>query len=280
MNGFFMPKLNAHAEGGWRARWYKIIFEHDTKIGWRFDMALLAIIVLSVFVAIIDSVPSVHRNYAELLYVLEWLFTAIFLIEYIARLLIVDKPLRYAKSALGLIDLLSILPAFISLLFPGSQYLQVVRLLRVLRVFRLLKLYSFMHEANVIVESLTRSSKKILVFMFSVMIIVTIFGSLMYVVEGPEHGFTSIPTAMYWGVVTMSTVGYGDVTPQTPLGQIISSLLMLIGYSVIAVPTGIYAAEMVQTMKNYLDRRQCHKCHLTGHLKDARYCRRCGEKFE
>ncbi len=275
-----MPKLEPRRDGTWRERWFKIIFKHDTKAGWRFDIILLAVILLSVFVAIIDSVQSIQSEYAVFFYALEWLFTTAFLIEYIARIMVLDKPSRYTLSALGVIDLLSILPVFVSLLFPGTQYLQVVRLLRVLRVFRLLKLYSFMHEANVIVESLTRSSKKILVFMFSVMIVVTIFGSLMYVIEGPEHGYTSIPTGMYWAVVTMSTVGYGDVTPQTPIGQIIASILMLIGYSVIAVPTGIYAAEMVQTMKNYLDKRQCAKCRLTGHLKDAHYCRRCGEKFE
>jgi voltage-gated potassium channel len=220
-----------------------------------------------------------HRGFADGFYLLEWVFTVVFLVEYAVRLMVVDKPLRYARSALGIIDFLSILPAFVSLLFPGSQYLLVIRLLRVLRVFRLLKLSAFLNEANILSQALTRSSRKIGVFFFTILIVVTIFGTMMYVIEGPEHGFTSIPVAMYWAIVTVSTVGYGDVTPVSPLGQLVASALMLIGYSVIAVPTGIYAAEIAQSMKNKIDARECLKCGLIGHLDDARYCRRCAEKL-
>lgn len=278
---FFNPELNAHPAGGWRARWHRIIFHHDTPAGLHFDITLIWIILASVAVTITDSVPSLHRGrVAELFYLLEWAFTAFFLVEYAVRLMVVDRPMRYARSALGIIDFLSILPAFISLLFPGSQYLLVIRLLRVLRVFRLLKLSAFLNEANILSQALSRSSRKIGVFFFTILIVVTIFGTMMYVVEGPQHGFTSIPTGMYWAIVTVSTVGYGDVTPATPLGQLISSALMLIGYSVIAVPTGIYAAEIAQSMKQTVDARECAKCGLLGHLSDARYCRRCAEKLD
>jgi voltage-gated potassium channel len=277
---FFNPDIGAHPSGGWRARWHRIIFHHDTPAGLHFDIALIWIILASVAVTIADSVTALHRGFADGFYLLEWAFTAVFLVEYAVRLMVVDKPLRYARSALGIIDFLSILPAFVSLLFPGSQYLLVIRLLRVLRVFRLLKLSAFLNEANILSQALTRSSRKIGVFFFTILIVVTIFGTMMYVVEGPQHGFTSIPTGMYWAIVTVSTVGYGDVTPATPLGQLISSALMLIGYSVIAVPTGIYASEIAQSMKQTIDTRECVKCGLTGHLSDARYCRRCAEKLD
>jgi len=278
---FFNPELEAHRNGAWRAKWYRIIFHHDTPAGLRFDIALIWIILASVAVTIADSVPSLHRGrLAEIFYILEWAFTAVFLLEYVVRLLVVDKPLRYARSALGIVDFLSILPAFISMIFPGSQYLLVIRLLRVLRIFRLLKLSAYLNEANILAQAMSRSSRKIGVFFFTILIIVTLFGTLMYVVEGPEHGFTSIPVGMYWAIVTVSTVGYGDVTPVSPLGQLIASALMLIGYSVIAVPTGIYAAEIAQSMKRKIDDRECGKCGLVGHLDDARYCRRCAEKLD
>lgn len=279
LNRFFNPELHAHADGGWRAKWYRIIFHHDTPAGLHFDIALIWIILASVAITIADSVPGLHRNFASGFYVLEWLFTAIFLLEYIVRLMVLQKPMRYARSALGIIDFLAILPAFVSLFFPGSQYLIVVRLLRVLRIFRLLKLSAYLNEANILAQALTRSGRKIGVFFFTILILVTIFGTLMYVVEGPAHGFTSIPVGMYWAIVTVSTVGYGDVTPVSPLGQLIASALMLIGYSVIAVPTGIYAAEIAQSMKRKIDDRECGKCGLVGHLDDARYCRRCAEKL-
>jgi voltage-gated potassium channel len=277
---FFDPVLNPHSGKGWRDHWFRIIFRHDTKAGLRFDITLIWVILASVAITIIDSVVVVHTHYSRAFYVLEWAFTIFFLIEYIVRLLVLDKPLRYAKSALGIIDVLAILPAFLSLLFPGSQYLLVIRLLRVLRIFRLLKLPNFIAEANSLVKAIMRSSRKIGVFLFAIMILVTLFGSIMYVVEGPENGFTSIPKSMYWAIVTISTVGYGDVAPQTAIGQIISACLMLIAYSVIAVPTGIYAAEMAQTLKNQMDSRECNQCGLIGHLSDARFCRRCGTKVE
>lgn len=280
LKDFFNPELHARSNSGWQAKWYRIIFHHDTPAGLHFDITLIWVILASVIITIADSVQWLHREYASSFYVFEWLFTGVFLLEYMTRLAVVDKPLRYARSALGLIDFLSILPAFVSLLFPGSQYLLVVRLLRVLRIFRLLKLSAYLNEANILAQALTRSGRKIGVFFFTILILVTIFGTLMYVVEGPAHGFTSIPVGMYWAIVTVSTVGYGDVTPNTPLGQLISSALMLIGYSVIAVPTGIYAAEIAQSMQRKIDSRECAKCGLTGHLDDARFCRRCAEKLD
>ncbi|HWS40419.1 MAG TPA: ion transporter, partial [Arenimonas sp.] len=205
LKAFFNPELHARTNTGWQAKWYRIIFHHDTPAGLHFDIALIWVILASVAVTIADSVPSLHRGrLVEIFYLLEWAFTVIFLMEYIVRLIIVDKPLRYARSALGIIDFLSILPAFISLLFPGSQHLLIIRLLRVLRIFRLLKLSSFLNEANILSQALTRSSRKIGVFFFTILIVVTLFGTLMYVVEGPEHGFTSIPTGMYWAIVTVS----------------------------------------------------------------------------
>ena len=277
---FFDPVLSPHPSKDWRSHWFRIIFRHDTKAGLRFDIALIWIILASVAITIIDSVVAVHSHYSRIFYVMEWAFTLFFLVEYIVRLLVLEKPLRYAKSALGIIDVLAILPAFISLLFPGSQYLLVIRLLRVMRIFRLLKLPNFLTEANHLVKAIMRSSRKIGVFLFAIMILVTLFGSLMYVIEGPENGFTSIPKSMYWAIVTISTVGYGDLAPQTAIGQIISACLMLIAYSVIAVPTGIYAAEMAQTLRNQMDSRECDQCGLIGHLNDARFCRRCGTKIE
>ena len=277
---FFNPVLNPRTDQNWRKHWFSIIFRHDTKAGLRFDIALIWIILASVLITIIDSVVAVGSNYSRAFYVLEWTFTIFFLIEYIVRLLVLEKPWQYAKSALGVIDVLAILPAFLSLFFPGSQYLLVVRLLRVLRIFRLLKLPNFIAEGNQLIKAIMRSSRKIGVFLFAIMILVTLFGSLMYVIEGPENGFTSIPKSMYWAIVTISTVGYGDVTPQTTIGQILSACLMLIAYSVIAVPTGIYAAEMAQTLKSQMDSRDCVQCGLIGHLSDARFCRRCGTKID
>lgn len=282
MRMLLAPQLNPATESGWRRRWFDIIFRHDTSASRNFDLLLIVAIFFSVVVIMLDSDPWLHVDYARALYMIEWGFTLLFTAEYAMRLLVVRRPLRYAFSAWGIIDLLSILPTYLSLLFPGSQALQVVRILRLLRLFRILKLTQYVEESGVLVAALWRSRRKIFLFLSVVLIIAVIFGALMYVVEGPSHGFSTIPTGMYWAIVTMGTVGYGDFTPQTPTGRFIASVLILIGYSIIAVPTGIYTAELANSMRDAAsgtrghDSRGCPECGLEGHDADARHCRRCG----
>lgn len=269
------------AEGRLRARWFDIIYRHDQGAPRTFDLILVAAILASVVVIVADSTPSVHARIPRLLYTLEWMFTVIFTIEYVLRLFVVKRPVAYATSAWGIIDLLSILPTYLSLLIAGSQSLLVVRVLRLLRIFRILKLSRYVHESGLLGEALWRSRRKILVFLSVVVALVVIFGAAMYVVEGPERGFVSIPTAMYWAVVTVSTVGFGDITPVTSLGRFLASCLILIGYGIIAVPTGIYTAELAAVARE--DRRArvesgrpCGRCRLDTHPEGANYCHRCG----
>ncbi|KAA2284385.1 ion transporter [Arenimonas fontis] len=261
---------------GWRARWFRIIFRHDPGAPRRFDLLLIAAIIASVAVVILDSETALHARYGRWFYALEWGFTLLFTAEYLARLLVVDRPWRYARSFFGIIDLLSVLPTYLSLLLPGSQALLVVRVLRILRVFRVLKLVEYTAAGGVLVGALYRSRRKILVFLAGVLTVVVIFAAAMYVIEGPRHGFTSIPVAMYWAIVTMATVGFGDITPATPLGQFVTSILILIGYGVIAVPTGIYTAELAQGLRGARRQATCPGCGLADHEADARHCRRCG----
>lgn len=275
------PQLNPASETGWRKRWFDIIYRHDTPAARNFDLALIAAIVASVAVIMLDSDPDMHARYGDALYALEWVFTVLFTLEYLTRMAVVRRPLRYARSSWGIIDLLSILPTYLSVLFPGTQALLVVRILRILRLFRILKLTQYVDEGGVLIGSLWRSRRKIFVFLSAVLTVVVIFGALMYVVEGPEHGFISIPTGMYWAIVTMATVGFGDIAPVTPLGRFIASVLILIGYSIIAVPTGIYTAELATSLRvasktTQLDSRGCPECGLEGHDPDARHCRECG----
>jgi voltage-gated potassium channel len=276
------PQLNPATEHGWRRRWFDIIFRHDTPPARNFDLLLVVAIVISVGVILADSVAHVHARYSRVLYGLEWVFTILFTAEYILRLATVRRPLRYALSIWGVIDLLSILPTYLSLLLPGSQSLLVVRILRILRLFRILKLTQYVAESGVLLGALWRSRRKILIFFSAVLTLVVIFGALMYVIEGPTHGFTSIPTSMYWAIVTMATVGFGDIAPQTTLGRMVTSVLILIGYSIIAVPTGIYTAELATSLREAaadnatLDRRGCPDCGLEGHQPEAMYCRHCG----
>jgi voltage-gated potassium channel len=276
------PQLNPASEDGWRRRWFDIIFRHDTPPARNFDLLLVLAIVVSVSVIVADSVADIHTRYGGWLYGLEWGFTILFSIEYALRLATVKRPLRYALSIWGVIDLLSILPTYLSLLLPGSQSLLVVRILRILRLFRILKLTQYVEESGVLLGALWRSRRKILVFISTVLTLVVIFGALMYVIEGPQHGFSSIPTSMYWAIVTMATVGFGDIAPQTTLGRLVTSLLILIGYSIIAVPTGIYTAELVSSLREaeaergHLDQRGCPDCGLEGHEPEALHCRHCG----
>lgn len=264
---------------GWRRRTYDVIFGHDTPAGLRFDLLLIIFIVASVVVTMADSVASLRARHETLFYALEWGFTLLFTAEYITRLLIVERPARYVRSFFGIVDLLAILPTYLSLLIAGSQYLLVVRLLRILRIFRLLKLVRYVSEAGVMLTALSRSRRKIFVFLIFMLILVTVFGALMYLIEGPQNGFTSIPIGMYWAIVTVATVGFGDIAPATALGRMVTSVLILIGYGIIAVPTGIYTAELMNTLKGQIDDRECERCGLLGHLSDARFCRRCGERF-
>jgi voltage-gated potassium channel len=273
---FFEPEFEPRVREGWRARWFDIVFHHESAAARNFDVVLIVAILLSVVVVILDSEAGLQARWSDLFYALEWGFTLLFTAEYALRLLLVRRPMRYALSFFGLIDLLSILPTYLSLLFAGSQFLLVVRILRVLRIFRVLKLVEYSSEAGVLLGALLRSRRKILVFLYVILTIVTIFGAIMYLVEGPDNGFTSIPVAMYWAIVTVSTVGFGDLVPMTPLGRFITSLLVLIGYSIIAVPTGIYTAELARTMRPQRRNVRCQECGLIDHEADAWHCRKCG----
>jgi voltage-gated potassium channel len=263
-----------------RARLHEIIFEADTPAGRAFDLLLLLAIVVSVIVVMLESVASVRAHAGPALRALEWGFTVVFTIEYVLRLLTVRRPLRYAISAFGVIDLLAILPTYLSALVPGAQSLLVVRLLRLLRIFRVLKLAEYLRESRTLAQALRASRRKIEVFLLSVVTIVVVVGALMYVIEGERHGFTSIPLSMYWAVVTLTTVGYGDLAPATTLGRMLSVLLMLTGYGIIAVPTGIVTAELTRAAgAGVVSSQACPGCGLGAHEHDAVYCRRCGTKL-
>jgi voltage-gated potassium channel len=255
----------------------EIIFETRTKAGKAFDVALIAVIIFSVIVVILESIEPIKEEYGKLLYELEWFFTIIFLIEYFLRLYCFKSRLKYALSFYGIIDLLACLPSFISLFFPGAQSLIVIRSLRLLRIFRVFKLATYFDEAVVIGEALKSARNKIFVFLFAVFIIVIISGTTMYLVEGTESGFTSIPAGMYWAVVTLTTVGYGDIVPTTQLGKFLASLLMINGYAIIAVPTGIVTSEFTRSQMGKIAKKSCKSCGAEGHQKDARFCLHCGE---
>jgi len=260
----------------WRHRLYVIIFQTDTIAGRRFDTSLLLIIFASLVVVILDSIDDVHQNYASLLAYIEWGFTVIFLGEYILRLYCSPKPLRYAFSFYGLVDLLAIVPGILALYYSDAQYLLIIRVIRMLRIFRVLKLGPYLKQAHYLLDALRGSKQKILVFLLSVCTLVTVFGTLMYVVEGPQHGFTSIPKGIYWAIVTLTTVGYGDIVPKTALGQVISSMVMITGYSIIAVPTGIFTAELATAMRGGQLHHDCPVCAKDNHETEASFCSRCG----
>ncbi|MEO8002518.1 MAG: ion transporter [Arenimonas sp.] len=262
-----------------RYSWFKIIFRHDEPAERNFDIVLIIAILASVTVVMLDSVASVKIRWHDWLFAAEILFTLLFTVEYIIRLSVVRSPWRYATSFFGIIDLLSIIPTFLLVLFPASASLTVVRILRLLRIFRIFKLAEYLGEADVLIQSLRKSCRKILVFIVTILVITVIFGALMYVVEGPENGFSSIPTGMYWAIVTMATVGYGDISPGTPLGRVITAILILIGYSIIAVPTGIYTAELAKTYSTKRKKTSCPRCGLMEHDNMALYCSRCGQSL-
>ncbi|PTX20221.1 voltage-gated potassium channel [Pontibacter mucosus] len=262
-----------------RKKLYRIIFEADTAAGKAFDVALLILIISSVVVVSLESIVSLRRNYLQLFLILEWAFTVIFTIEYFLRIYSTPRPVKYIFSFFGLVDLLAILPTYLSLFILGSQYLLVVRVLRLLRIARIFKLTRFINEGQVLTRALRASATKIAVFLGTVSLLVVIIGSLMYVIEGRENGFTSIPKSIYWTIVTLTTVGYGDIAPQTTLGQFVASLVMIMGYGIIAVPTGIVTVEMSRSDRANLTQQVCPNCHAEGHQADAAYCYRCGYKF-
>jgi len=264
----------------WRLKLHEIIFEADTKAGKTFDILLIVAILLSVAAVMLDSIPNIKRGYGSQLYIAEWVFTIVFSIEYLVRLITVGRPIKYAKSFFGIIDLLAILPTYLSLFFPGTQMLSVIRILRVLRVFRVLKLVQYLGEAQTLVNALKASRRKITVFLFAVITLVIIFGSIMYMVESDESGFKSIPHSIYWAIVTLTTVGYGDIAPQTDLGRMLASIVMILGYSILAVPTGIITAELTMGAgKDKVSTQACPQCSREGHDTDALFCKFCGEKL-
>lgn len=269
---------NGQAPGAWRLRIHEIIFEADTPAGRVFDIALIVSILLSVLVVIFDSIVAIRDAYGSELIAIEWFFTVLFSIEYVLRLLCVSRPVKYATSFFGVIDLLSVLPTYLSILLPGSRYLAIIRVLRVLRIFRILKLVPYISEADVLRRSLLASSRKIMIFLCTVLTLVVIIGSAMYVIEGAEHGFTSIPVGIYWAIVTLTTVGYGDISPETPLGQFLASFVMILGYGIIAVPTGIVTSEMTR-ITSRVTTQVCRECSGEGHDPDAQFCKFCGTRL-
>lgn len=263
------------AESNWRHRLYEIVFEAETSAGRAFDITVITLILLSVIAVFFESVRSMRDAFGSELRLIEWAFTILFSIELLLRLIAVKRPVRYLLSFYGLVDLLAILPTYLSLLVPGTQYLLTIRILRLLRIFRILKLTEYVSGGRVILSALRASKQKISVFLVAVLTIVTVVGSLMYVIEGEENGFTDIPTSIYWAIVTLTTVGYGDLAPQTALGKLLASIVMILGYGIIAVPTGIVTAELARQGVGS-STHVCPECHAEGHDVDAVHCKYCG----
>ena len=268
-------KATQAPDSNWRKRLHEIVFESETPTGRAFDVTLIALILISVVTVMLESLAWVRELYGSQLYVIEWGLTILFTIEYVLRFIAVKRPLRYALSFYGIVDLLAILPTYLSLLIPGTQALLIVRILRLLRIFRVLKLSEYTAEGRIITTALQASRKKIFVFLVAVLTIVIVVGSTMYVVEGEENGFTDIPTSIYWAIVTLTTVGYGDLSPKTGLGKFLASIVMIMGYGIIAVPTGIVTAELARAGKP-ASTQVCPECHAEPHDIDAVHCKYCG----
>ncbi len=265
-----------------RDRVHEIVFEADTRTGKWFDIGLLVLIVLSVIVVMLESSEDWYNQYGAIFDVLEWIFTIIFTVEYVMRLWVTIRPWKYALSFYGIIDLIAILPSYLSYFLAGSQYFVIIRILRLLRVFRIFKLGKFLTEGDQLRRALIASRNKITVFLFTVTLLVVIIGSVMYLIEGGENqGFSSIPRSVYWAIVTLTTVGYGDITPQTSVGQFLSAVVMILGYAIIAVPTGIVTSEMLgpDSESNYTNTQVCRYCAREGHADDALYCKYCGGRL-
>lgn len=270
---------------GWRQRLYIVIFESDTPPGKAFDVALILVILASVLAVMLESVAGIRARFGTMIYAAEWIFTILFTIEYVLRLISVGRPLRYALSFFGVVDLMAVIPTYVSVVFPGAQFLLVIRLLRILRVFRVLKLVHYLSEADVLLRALRASRRKITLFIVAVLTLVVILGSLMYLIEGARNGFTSIPRSIYWAIVTLTTVGYGDISPQTDVGQALAAVIMITGYAIIAVPTGIVTAEIAragQEARSVDDGTRaliCPRCYTGDHDDDAAFCKRCGARL-
>ncbi len=261
----------------WRERWHDIIFEADTREGKLFDVVLLVAICISIVAVSLDSVADIAKTYRVPLHITEWVLTVFFTIEYILRLMVVRRPLAYARSFFGIVDLLAVLPTYLSFFFTGSHALLVIRAFRLLRIFRIFKAARYVTELNALMRALKDTRHKIAVFLFTVLTAVLIMGTLLYVVEGADAGFTSIPRSVYWAIVTMTTVGYGDIAPQTPLGQLIAACAMILGYGLIIIPIGLFAVELAQGPA--VTTTHCSSCSREGHAPDAIYCKYCGEKL-
>jgi voltage-gated potassium channel len=262
-----------------KATLHAIIFEADTPAGKAFDIGLMCTILLSVLVVMLESVASIRQHYGPALWTLEWSVTMAFTLEYLLRLSCVGQPLRYAGSFYGVVDVLALLPTYVSLVVPGTHALLVIRTIRILRVFRVFKLVRYWSEARTLVRALRASHRKIVVFLSAVMMLVIIIGAFMYLIEGESHGFTSIPRSMYWAIVTLTTVGYGDIAPATALGQTLAAMVMILGYGIIAVPTGIVTAELARDAYKPFSTQACPVCSAEGHDADAVYCKYCGVKL-
>lgn len=260
---------------------YAIIFQSNTRAGRAFDIALIICILASSTIVMFDSVAEINQRYGRQLLLAEWFFTGLFSLEYGLRIFCTHRPFKYIFSFYGLIDLLAILPSYVSLLIPGTHYLQVIRILRILRIFKILKMTQFVIQSNLLLNALWASRHKILIFLFAISTLLVVFGSAMYLIEGPDNGFTNIPTCIYWAVVTLTTVGFGDITPKTDLGRAVSALVMIIGYAIIAVPTGIFSAELNQAIKrqNNDENKVCRRCGKRGHEAEANYCMTCGQSL-
>ena len=286
MKAFFVEYIYLYenmteTKTNWKDRWHEIIFEADTAKGKLFDVVLLWAIAISVIAVMLESVGWIYIQYESIFIVVEWVFTILFTIEYLLRLATVKSPLKYALSFYGIVDLLSILPTFLGLYFVDSSSLRVIRVLRLLRVFRVLKLISFLDQSQKLKEALKASKAKILVFLFAISVLVVLLGTVMYIIESEEAGFTSIPRSIYWAIVTLTTVGYGDITPQTVPGQALASIVMILGYAIIAVPTGIVTSEIVKSdgKKISYNTQSCSNCSKEGHDDDAEHCKYCGSKL-
>ncbi len=269
----------AHRGVVWRSRLHEVIFEAETPAGRTFDLLLLVAILLSVTAAVLESVDSIREPYGQLLRAIEWIFTLLFTIEYGLRLLSVGQPLRYVRSFFGLVDLLAILPTYLSLVIAGTHSLIVIRALRLLRIFRVLKLVQFVGAERLLQTAIRASARKIIVFLGTVMTLVLIVGASMYLIEGQENGFTNIPQSVYWAIVTMTTVGYGDIAPQTVPGKFLASIVMILGYGIIAVPTGIVTVELSNAGRKGVSTKVCPQCAAEGHDSNASYCKFCGSRL-
>ena len=262
---------------GWRLTLHEIIYEADTPAGKLFDITLIVCIITSIVAVMLESVESIAQTYGPLLRAMEWFFTLLFTAEYVLRLACVLRPSKYALSFFGIVDLIAVLPTYLSILAPDTRFFLVIRILRLLRIFRVLKLARYLSESTVLIHALKASRVKIVVFMYTVLTLVVIIGSTMYVVEGSDHGFTSIPRSVYWSIVTLTTVGYGDISPQTSLGQFLASIVMILGYAIIAVPTGIVTSELTRlNIHDPISTQSCPSCSLEGHDADAKHCKYCG----